>query len=47
MLMPPIYRFLEVSLYSVINVLPFMLLALYPFRQQLRYGKAGLPYWLS
>ena len=39
--MPPIYRFLEVSLYSVINVLPFMLLALYPFRQQLRYGKAG------
>lgn len=39
--MPPLYRILEVALYSVINVIPFMLLALYPFRRQLRFGIAG------
>lgn len=34
------YRILEVVLYSVLSFLPFVLLALYPFRRELRFSKA-------
>ena len=37
--MPPFYRFAEVLLYSLLNCIPFVLLALYPFRRQLRFSK--------
>ena len=33
------YRILEAVIYALINFLPFMLLALYPFRRQLRFGR--------
>lgn len=36
--MIPFYRLLEVSLYSLLNFLPFLILALYPFRKQLRFS---------
>lgn len=39
--MPSFDRILEVFFYSLLNFLPFMVLALYPFRGQLRFGKAG------
>ena len=34
----PYYRLLEVALYSVLNFLPFLFLAMYPFRKQLRFS---------
>lgn len=34
----PVYRLIEVVLYSLLNFLPFVLLALYPFRKQLRFS---------
>lgn len=34
----PIYRILEVCLYSLLNFLPFLALALYPFRDNLRFS---------
>lgn len=34
----PVYRLAEVTLYSVLNFLPFLLLALCPFRKQLRFS---------
>ena len=37
--MPPFYRILEVCLYSLLNFLPFMGLALYPFRRNMRFSK--------
>lgn len=37
MLLP--YRILEISLYSILSFLPFVGLALYPFRSQLRFSK--------
>ena len=37
--MPPFYRLVEVAIYSLINFLPFMALAMYPFREQLRFSK--------
>lgn len=37
--MPPFYRLAEVSIYSVLNSLPFMLLALYPFSNTFRFSK--------
>lgn len=37
--MPLPYRVLEVALYSVLNLHPFLLFALYPFRRQLRFSK--------
>lgn len=40
MLMLPTYRILEISLYSILSFLPFVLLALYPFRRQLRLSKS-------
>lgn len=36
--MPPLYRIFEVALYSLLNFLPFLLLALYPFRKTLRFS---------
>lgn len=37
--MPPIYRIIEVAVYSLLNFLPFLALALYPFRGSLRFSK--------
>lgn len=37
--MPPFYRLIEVAVYSLINFLPFMSLAMYPFKDQLRFSK--------
>ena len=36
--MIPCYRVLEVVLYSVLSFLPFLFLAMYPFRRQLRFS---------
>lgn len=36
--MPPFYRFLEVGAFSLLNFLPFLVLALYPFRAHLRFS---------
>lgn len=38
--MPPIYRIAEVALYALLNFLPYIILALLPFRKQLRFGRA-------
>ena len=35
--MPPLYRIIEVTVYSLLNFFPLLILALYPFRQQLRF----------
>ncbi len=35
----PFYRYLEVALYALLNFLPYLILALYPFRKQLRFSK--------
>lgn len=37
--MPPVYRIAEVVLYSLLNFLPFLALALYPFRRSMRFSK--------
>ncbi len=37
-MMPPLYRILEVSVYALLNFLPFLALALYPFRHSLRFS---------
>ena len=37
MLLPPFYRLAEVALYALLNFLPFLVLALYPFRHNLRF----------
>lgn len=39
--MPPLGRILEISLYSILNFFPFILLALCPFRRQLRFTKTA------
>lgn len=36
--MIPFYRFVEVGLYSMLNLMPFLLLAIYPFRRHLRFS---------
>lgn len=36
--MPPVGRILEVAVYSLLNFLPFLALALYPFRNSLRFS---------
>ncbi len=36
--MPPFYRLCEVIIYSLLNFLPFLFLALYPFRHSLRFS---------
>lgn len=38
--MPPLYRMLEVCAYSLTNFLPFLAMALYPFRRRLRFSPA-------
>ena len=35
----PFYRFLEVGLYSLLNLMPFLLLAIFPFRRHLRFPR--------
>ena len=37
--MPSVSRIIEVTLYSLLNFLPFLALALYPFRHSLRFSK--------
>lgn len=37
--MPPLYRMAEVAVYSLLNFLPFLGLALYPFRGSLRFSR--------
>ena len=37
--MPPVYRVAEILLYSLLNFLPFLVLAIYPFRHSLRFSK--------
>ena len=36
--MPPIYRIFEVAAYSLLNFFPFLFLAIYPFRNSLRFS---------
>lgn len=38
--MPPLERILEVFVYALLNFLPFLVLALYPFRRSLRFSYA-------
>ena len=38
--MPPLYRMLEGCVYSLTNFLPFLAMALYPFRRRLRFSPA-------
>lgn len=40
--MPPLYRMIEVGVYSILSFLPFLLLALYPFRSHLRFSKKAI-----
>ena len=35
--MPSLYRILEMILYSLLNFLPYMFLAMYPFRKKFRF----------
>lgn len=37
--MPPIYRIVEIAAYSLLNFLPFLALAIYPFRSSLRFSR--------
>lgn len=37
-MMPPLYRIVEMCVYSLLNFLPFMALVLYPFRSRLRFS---------
>ncbi len=37
--MPPFYRIIEILVYSLLNFLPYLILALYPFRKHLRFSK--------
>lgn len=37
--MPPLYRIAEVAVYSLLKFLPFLVLALYPFRHSLRFSR--------
>lgn len=37
--MPSFFRIIEVIVYSLLNFLPFLILALYPFRHNLRFSK--------
>ena len=37
--MPPLYRMAEVAAHSLLNFLPFVVLALYPFRYDLRFSR--------
>lgn len=37
--MIPFYRYLEVGTFSMLNLMPFLLLAIYPFRRHLRFSR--------
>lgn len=37
--MPPVSRIIEIIVYSLLNFLPFLVLALYPFQNSLRFSK--------
>ena len=37
--MPSFFRIIEIIVYSLLNFLPFLILALYPFRHNLRFSK--------
>ena len=37
--MPPVSRIIEIIIYSLLNFLPFLVLALYPFQNSLRFSK--------
>ena len=37
--MPPLYRIIEVSAISLLNFFPFLILALYPFRNSMRFSR--------
>lgn len=37
--MPPLTRLSEICVYSLLNILPFLILALYPFRNNLRFSR--------
>ena len=37
--MIPFYRYLEVGTFSMLNLMPFLLLAIYPFRRYLRFSR--------
>lgn len=41
-MMPPVYRLVEVAVYSILNFLPPLFLALYPFRDRLRFRLPGI-----
>lgn len=41
-MMPPAYRLAEVAVYSLLNILPPLFLALYPFRNRLRFRLPGV-----
>lgn len=43
--MPPLYRMLEVCVYSLTNFLPFLAMALYPFRRRLRFLRRWRRRW--
>lgn len=36
---PSFYRIIEILVYSLLNFLPYLILALYPFRNRLRFSK--------
>ena len=37
--MPSFFRIIEIIVYSLLNFLPFLVVALYPFRHSLRFSK--------
>lgn len=37
--MPPLYRIFEIILYSLLNFLPYLILAMYPFQKKFRFTK--------
>lgn len=39
--MPPVYRVIEIIVYSLLNFLPFLVLAIYPFRHSLRFSNGA------
>ena len=43
-MLPPLSRIFEICLYSLLNFFPFLIFALYPFRDDLRFSrtKTGL-----
>lgn len=38
-MMPPLYRIIEIIVYSLLNFLPYIIIALYPFRKHFRFSK--------